>query len=255
MASSLQQLDPDKIIDTVARLSRRIRERFPDAGLNNVCQKLLEIARRARTTASEIDAPITWARVLSGVIIAALLTIIVIAIVAVFAEAAEEGQPRLSAGELVQVIEATGNELVAIGITIFFLVSLESRLKRRRALKAIHELRVIAHIIDMHQLTKDPERLTGPATESSPRRTMTPFLLNRYLDYCSEMLALTGKLGVLYVQNFPDQQAVSAVNAVEALTDGLSRKIWQKIVILHNQSGAADRPAFTPPSAAGGLAE
>ena len=38
-----------------------------------------------------------------------------------------------------------------------------------RALKAIHELRSIAHIIDMHQLTKDPERITGAPTDAAKR--------------------------------------------------------------------------------------
>ena len=62
---------------------------------------------------------------------------------------------------------------------------------------------------------------------------MTPFLLRRYLDYCSEMLSLIGKIGVLYVQDYPDTEAVGAVNDIETLTTGLARKIWQKIMILH----------------------
>ena len=63
--------------------------------------------------------------------------------------------------ELVQALEAGINDVVLIGAAIFFLVTLETRVKRRRALKAIHELRAIAHVIDMHQLTKDPEMVAG----------------------------------------------------------------------------------------------
>ena len=33
----------------------------------------------------------------------------------------------------------------------------------------------------------------GPDTPSSPLRRMTPFELTRYLDYCSEMLAIISK--------------------------------------------------------------
>ena len=111
-----------------------------------------------------------------------------------------------------------------------------SRVKRRRALKAIHELRALAHIIDMHQLTKDPERVMSPGgeTASSPKRKMKPFALGRYLDYCSEMLSIVGKIAALYVQNFDDNVVLASVNEVEALTTGLSRKIWQKIMILHS---------------------
>ena len=36
-----------------------------------------------------------------------------------------------------------------IGVGVFFLVTFERRLKRRRILKAIHELRSAAHIVDM----------------------------------------------------------------------------------------------------------
>jgi hypothetical protein len=56
----------------------------------------------------------------------------------------------------------------------------------------------------MHQLTKDPERLlaTHQDTASSPQRTMTRAELWRYLDYCSELLSLTGKIGALFVQRW-----------------------------------------------------
>jgi len=37
----------------------------------------------------------------------------------------------------------------------------------------------------------------------------------------------------LYVQKFDDGVALSAVNEIEDLTTGLSRKIWQKIMILN----------------------
>jgi len=61
---------------------------------------------------------------------------------------------------------------------------------------------------------------------------MTRFELARYLDYCSEMLSLTSKLAVLYVQRLDDPAVLAAVNDVQALTGGLANKIWQKIVIL-----------------------
>ena len=61
---------------------------------------------------------------------------------------------------------------------------------------------------------------------------MTPYELTRYLDYCSEMLALISKVGALYIQNFDDPATLRAVDELENLTTGLSRKIWQKIMIL-----------------------
>ncbi len=145
-----------------------------------------------------------------------------------------------SFADFVQAVDAGINDLVFVGIAIFFLATLEARIKRRRALKALHELRSLAHIIDMHQLTKDPHVITntGQATKSSPKRTMTDFELSRYLDYCSEMLSLIGKVAALYVQRFDDPVALSAVDQIEDLTTGLSRKIWQKIMII-DRSGTS----------------
>jgi CheY-specific phosphatase CheX len=65
-----------------------------------------------------------------------------------------------------------------------------------------------------------------------PERILSRFELSRYLDYCSEMLSITGKIAALYIQEFDDDVALSAVNEVENLTTGLSRKIWQKLMIV-----------------------
>jgi len=49
------------------------------------------------------------------------------------------------------------------------------------------------------------------------------------------MLAIVGKIAAVYAQNIPDPQVVSSVNEVESLTSGISRKIWQKIMILQER--------------------
>lgn len=232
-------LDPDELVRTVERLSRRIEERFPGAGLARLCAELLDVARHARERAAWIARPLpalrigTWGLVV--LIVAGLVTTLV---------RFEMPPGGFDLGEFIQVLEAGINDVVLIGVAVFFLVTLEARIKRHRALRALHELRVIAHIIDMHQLTKDPERIAGGEgdTDSSPARAMTPAQLGRYLDYCSEMLSLTGKIAALYVQQFPDGVALAAVNEIEDLTNGLSRKIWQKLMILHGSLPEAGAP-------------
>ena len=62
---------------------------------------------------------------------------------------------------------------------------------------------------------------------------MTRVELGRYLDYCSEMLALNSKLAALYAQSLHDPVVLAAVDEVETLTTGLTAKIWQKLVILN----------------------
>ena len=139
-----------------------------------------------------------------------------------------------SVADFVQGIDSAVNELVLLVAASYFLISWENRRKRKRALRGLHVLRSLAHIIDMHQLTKDPERLLTPekSTPSSPERSFTAFELSRYLDYCSEMLSMISKAGALYVQNYDDPVTLAAVNDVEQLTGSLSQKLWLKIDIL-----------------------
>jgi hypothetical protein len=107
----------------------------------------------------------------------------------------------------------------------------------------------MAHIVDLHQLTKDPEavREPGPDAAHAPAGSLPRFELARYLDYCSELLSVMGKVAALYVQGFPDTVALQAVDDIEDLTTSLSRKIWQKIMILEPQVRAADATAPAPP--------
>jgi hypothetical protein len=224
-----QELDASKIEATLGQLSSRIDERFPDSGLFRLSLKLLEISRRAQAQAEWIARPILGLRLAIG----ALILLILAGLVGTF-RSLEITVGEIHILDFVQALEAGINDVVLIGVGIFFLVSLERRLKRHRALGAIHELRALAHILDMHQLTKDPARAVWEARGMvQPRHRLTPFELTRYLDYCSEMLSLIGKIAVLYVQKFDDTAALAAVNEVESLTTGLSRKIWQKLMILH----------------------
>jgi hypothetical protein len=87
----------------------------------------------------------------------------------------------------------------------------------------------------MLQLTKDPNLFNSKLvpTAHSPVRALTKFELERYLDYSSELSSLVAKVSALYSQSFPDEIVVSSVNDIENLCTGLSRKIWQKIMILN----------------------
>lgn len=234
-----RRLDAQRIIETVDLLSRRINERFPNSGLYHVCLELLQIAKQADQRSRQIARPMYGVRLASALLVSTILG--GFAYFAWRVNAIRIADQPMQPEEFVQVIEAGFNSVILIGATILFLVTLEVRVKRSRALKAVHELRSLVHIVDMHQLTKDPERVLwkGPDTASSPKREMTTFQLNRYLDYCSEMLDLSGKIAALYVDNFADSQAVSAVNDLETLTNGMTRKVWQKIMILHSAKDAS----------------
>jgi hypothetical protein len=229
-----RELRIDPVIDTIGRLSRRIAERFPEASLAKVAGELQEVARGAAATIELIRKP-HWPLRIGTV----LLALLMIGFLGAALFMGHEGQVASSTSDFLQGLDAAVNELIVIGAAIVFLMSAERRLKRRRALRAMHELRSLAHIVDMHQLTKDPERFIQPGadTASSPKRQLTAFELARYLDYCSEMLSLIAKIGALYAEHFDDATALSAVDDLDDLTQGLSQKIWQKVMILNMKQG------------------
>ena len=212
-------------------LARRIHERFPGSGLSQVAAGLVTVAAQNQSVIENLRRPLWWLRGLATLTIAALVALVVWAAIEL-RNLFKGGTFTLS--EALQSIDAATSELIFLSLVVLFLVSLETRLKRRTALRMLHRLRSIAHIVDMHQLTKDPElALRGvEATASSPTRTLSRTQLPRYLDYCSELLALTSKLAALHAQHLNDAVVLNAVNDIEALTADLSRKIWQKITIL-----------------------
>ncbi len=233
------QLQAEKIVETARILQARIEDRFPNSGLSKLATDLWSIAHASRRQSETISRPIWGLRVAVGVLIAFIFAGI---LGGLWTLDWSIGDRQL--GQVVPILETIVNDAILVGAAVFFLITIETRVKRRRALQALHELRSLAHIIDMHQLTKDPERTLGLArhrtTSHSPKRRMTAFELGRYFDYCSELLALVSKIAGVYAHHFEDGVALAAVDQVEALSTGLSRKIWQKVMILN--STHASRP-------------
>lgn len=227
-------LDPAKLIDTLLRLQVRIDERFPGSGLGKVCTELTEAARTSAVEAARLASPSWPWRIAVGAIVVA-------GIWAQVAAARFLHLERVQANaNLLEILEAAVNLLLLFGGAVWFLLSAEKRLKRGRALDALHGLRALAHVVDMHQLTKDPTVAlrAHERTAASPARAMGPFELTRYLDYCAEMLALIGKLAALYADEMRDAVVIEAVNELESLTTSLAHKIWQKIMLI-GESGEA----------------
>ncbi len=232
-----RSLNPTYIVKTAQILHKRINERFPERGLSRVCEELAQVAQKGVEQAEWISRPLWPIRIAVATLILSLFYLLTRALFLF-----NLNHPPNDFVEFVQALEAGINDIILIGAAIYFLITIETRVKRERILKALHELRSLAHIIDMHQLTKDPERLLNRATTaSSPKEVMTAFELARYLDYCSEMLSLIGKIAALYIQDFEEPVALSTVNEIESLTNGLARKIWQKIMILQTLQPELER--------------
>jgi hypothetical protein len=228
--SQFARLEGQHIVRTAERLCARVNERFPKSSLAGVAANLVDLAKSSCALAERLAAPWWPIRAVCG------LGLLVLA-AALGGAALNLRLPTGNATlfDWVQALESGVNDVVFIGIAAWFLLSMEERLKRARALGWLRGLRAIAHIIDMHQLPKHPESVASREehrTHSSPEQTIEGFELMRYLDYCSELLAVASNLGALVVQDFPDSTVLARVNDLESLTSELAQKLWQKIDIV-----------------------
>lgn len=224
-------LDAKLIIETAERLEKRVAERFPDTGLRGVAIELVSLSRDLAKAAKALEAPIWWLRgvVITAIAAGALMFLFVGTILPL---------GRISgthdAIQSVQGIESLINMIILAMLGFLALIRTEERIKRKQVFRKLHGLRSLIHVIDMHQLTKDPAALSTDfkPTSHSPARITDRADLARYLDYCSEMLSITGKIAALFAQSVNDDVVVDGVNDIESLGSNLSRKIWQKITLI-----------------------
>jgi len=218
-------LIPDKIVRTSEKIAGRIRSQFPDSGLSKVADELFKLSQTTMERCNWITRPILGLRFLIGIIImgiiAAVIFLVWLKIVIDFSS--------LDITRFIEFLEPLLNILIIFGAALLFLITAETRIKRKKALDALHELRAMAHVIDMHQLTKDPKIILGQKNAAEQGESMTAFQLMRYLDFCCDLLAIIGKIAALYGQHLDDSVVLNSVNDVEMLTTSLSSKIWQKI--------------------------
>ena len=148
------RLNPAMLVATSRRLERRIEERFGACGLLRVCGELSTLASHAGEACERIRRPDILMRAVSALVIAALVILAGGA-----AWIALDGAAEADAWtwrDIPTVGEAAANELLLLGAAIWFFMSLEGKRKRSAVLRSLTSLRTLAHLIDVHQLTKNP---------------------------------------------------------------------------------------------------
>jgi hypothetical protein len=231
-----RHLDPGKLQQTIALFRGRVAGVFPGSGLAEVAAEVEAATAHCISEVRALALPDWKLRCWAG--LAALLVAIVPLEVYFFSGVRARQFESLS--EFVQVSDAAFNMLVLLGGAILFLVTLEERIKRRRALKALHELRSLAHVIDMHQLCKDPGMklvaLDGPRKREREPAIHSDAELWLYLSFCTDLLAVVGKGAALFGDGQSDRVILDTVNELEMLSTSLSRKIWQKLSLVNGAS-------------------
>ena len=227
------RLEAEYVADTVGRLEARIRARFPDRRLGNVAAELQSTVREVADGFDASKARRRQVRLFSRIASAGVLVVAAVAV----AFALRDAFTREAANSLVWVplAESLINDFVFTAIAVFFLWAMPERLERRTLLDLLHRLRSLAHVVDMHQLDKDPEQARvgyHPTSMSPQRRIMDSEELHHYFDYCSELVSLTAKTAALCAERTSDAVVLHTVSEIETLTAQMSQKIWQKISLL-----------------------
>jgi hypothetical protein len=213
-----RHLDPAKLIKTSDNLAAWIDKDFNHSHLSVVAANVHRLTQEAVVTAERIRRPI-W-----------LLRIGIWGLCLAFVAGAVHQLVTHRLDEILHFLDETKGTALYFGAFLLAFITLEVRFKRRRAIKAVNELRAVAHIVDMHQLAKDQ-------TIGEFREQTTPEKMESYLHACIALLALLSKIGQLYVEHFPDAVATQAVNEFEMIATGLSNKIWMKILSLKRPDG------------------
>ena len=231
--ASLDRLHPAPVQQTVERLERRIAARFPERGLRRVAVELAGLVAVVESSSADLNGRVRRARIASRGLVLVVVVGTLVALALGARDVISDQAPDTSL-EWLPLIETAVNDLIFAGLAIFFLYSLPERLQRGDVLSLLHRLRSLAHIIDMHQLTKDPERLRPGfrRTSASADPDLTRDQMEHYLNYCSEMLSLVAKAAALCAEESRDAVVLDTVSTVESLTSELSREIWQKISLL-----------------------
>src|SRR5690606_6958361 len=117
----------DHIIATLEKLHARILDRFPDSGLARVCGELIEAGRVSVTEAAELTRPTYLWRAAAGLLAVGGVIAQIAAFRFLHLERIEGSAP-----ELLQGLEAAVSLLILFGSAVWFVLTLEERIKRQR---------------------------------------------------------------------------------------------------------------------------
>ena len=168
-----EPLEAPAVRETVEELYGRIEARFPKRGLLGVCGDLIMLVDEVQTSAGPGQRRIRIAGSASRVVMALVLVAITPVALVLAVHDAVFGDEVENSIDVLGLAETAISDIVYAAIAIFFLWSFPERLQRSRLLNLLHQLRSTAHVIDMHQLTKDPEQLKPSFVPTSRARSST----------------------------------------------------------------------------------
>jgi hypothetical protein len=221
------RLDPSRIIQTAENLAERIGDRLPGRTLASLAVELARIASETDLRARQARKPIIAIRLASiTAILASLLCLTYLL---------RHIHTSWEFGTITEVFEAADaafNLLVVLAGAIWFLITLEARIKRRKALASIEELREFIHVIDLTQLYYTPELYDVDVPDSPAQAGLD----HTYLLFCTQMIGVISNLAALYGRGGANDSILRAVSEVDMLASAVSTKLLSKVPMVRPSS-------------------
>ena len=217
------------IVDSIKILSFRIHDRFPKSSLKEHAFNFVQFSKDFDV---KLDDSKKWSKLFmiwKGILIliTSIFSVVLLYLLIV-------GLHVSTLHDKLPVFDACFNMSFIFFGSFYFLFTVDRWYSRKKISELLIELKNYIHVADMHQINKDPNHFHDEyiRAENSPIKNLTKFELKRYLDYTQEFISLSSKLSCLILDKFKDdQEIISRVNEVELLCNGISSKIWQKIII------------------------
>jgi hypothetical protein len=221
------RLDPAKIVETAENLARGVGERLPGSTLAGLATELMRIARQTDERARQARRPIYAIRVASLLAISAsLLGLWYLG---------NHIHTRWVFGTITDVFEATDagfNLLVLLAGALWFLITIEARIKRKKALDFLEELREFIHVIDVTQLYYTPDLYKTDTSYSHSSLNLD----YTYLLFCTQMLGVISNLAPLYTRGAAGDSILRAVSEVEMLANDITAMLHTKVATVRSVS-------------------
>jgi hypothetical protein len=214
------RLDPSRIVETAENLARRVSEKLPESNLAGLAVELAGIARVTDERTHRASTPIYVIRV-------ACVLATVVSLLGLFF-LVRHIHTRWEFGTITEVFESADagvNILIVLAGGLWFLITLEARVRRKQALAFIGELLEFVQLIDVTQLYHTPEFYTS---EHSAGGTAPRFDDNTYLLFCTEMLAVIANLAPLYTRANMDDSVWRAASDVVMLANTIEGRLLSK---------------------------
>lgn len=231
-----REINPTKLIDSVGKMADRVEEQFPSSGLSAVANEVAAVAEGTVARVAEIKKPRIGLRIGVGIMV-----LLVLSGPLLFSFLLSFSEEVTNLGDFLEATDAGLHMLLVLAGGIYFLVGMENRMRRNQALDAIAEFRSLTHLVDLHQINKNPGLDSLKPPENDKRTVRSDEALASYLDFSGDLLSIVGKLAAYYAQNLSDRVVLDAVNEIETLTCSLSNKLWLKILVLREMMRSAKR--------------